>query len=75
MDLPFCISQEKSVEGVAAQDPNVWGARPPEELFRAQESGQACDSHSAFLCGNSPACFLSDGLGFMKFYTVCIYQP
>lgn len=51
--LLFCISQErKAVEGVAVQDAKVWGARPPENLFRAQNSNQACGCRFVCLCGN-----------------------
>lgn len=73
MSLPFCISQEKkSVERVAVQDPKVWGARPPEELFRAQKSSQACGSHSAFFVVIHPPVLSQTVLDLWSF-TLCVY--
>lgn len=71
--LPFL--REEEFEGGAVQGPKHRGAWPPEDLFRAQNNNQDHGSHSAYLCGNSPASFVSNSLRFMNFYTVCIYQP
>lgn len=75
MSLLFSSSQvRKSVKGVALQDPKVHRARLPEDLFGAQKQGPS-PWLLLFVCGSSPAWFVSDSLGLMKFYTVCMHQP